>query len=154
MSIFARCARMLLLAAVCLAAVVPPVSAGVDLQSAASTRYNPADVLRAARTIYIRTNTVFFKPATLENGLLRRDEFQQWGLSITREEAEADLIIEVDRKLFTSSFVFSVIDPHAKKVVASGRVNSLGGTVEGKITDSFIKRMRQVRASSPSGQSK
>jgi hypothetical protein len=144
---------MLLLAALCLMVVVSPVSAEVDLQGGAA-RYNPADVLRAARTIYIRTNTVFFKPATLENGLLRRDEFQQWGLSITREEAEADLIIEVDRKLFTSAFVFSVIDPHAKKVVASGKVNSLGGTVEGKITDSFIKRMRQVRASAPPGQSK
>jgi hypothetical protein len=74
-----------------------------------------------------------------------QDDFQQWGIVITRDEGDADLIIEVGRKAFTTSFIYSVIDPRNKRVVASGRVNSIGGTVQGKITDSFMKKMRLAR---------
>jgi hypothetical protein len=86
--------------------------------------------------------------------LLQQEEFQQWGLVITREESDADLIIEVGRKVFTTSFIYSVIDPKNKRVVASGRVNSIGGTVEGKITSSFMKKLRSVRATPVSSPAK
>ncbi|HYY59075.1 MAG TPA: hypothetical protein VE842_17225 [Pyrinomonadaceae bacterium] len=136
-----------LLASICLLATV----ATSDAMPAAQTDARPdaADILRSARTIFIRTETIFFKPATLENALLKRAEFQAWGLAISRVEWDADLIIEVDRKLFTTRFVYSVIDRRTSMVVASGKISSIGGTVEGKISDSFIKRMRQVRASPP-----
>jgi hypothetical protein len=113
-------------------------------QSVATPR-SPDDVLRSARTIFIRTKSVYFKPSTLENSLLQQDEFRQWGLAVTRDEAEADLVIEVGRKAFTTSFVYSVIVPQTQMVVASGRVNSIGGTVEGKITHSLMKKLRAVR---------
>ena len=137
----------LLLASICLLATV----ATPDAMPAAQTDARPdaADILRSARTIFIRTETIFFKPATLENALLKRAEFQAWGLAISRMEWDADLIVEVDRKLFTTRFVYSVIDRRTSMVVASGKISSIGGTVEGKISDSFIKRMRQVRASPP-----
>ena len=116
-------------------------------QSEAS-RPSPNEVLRSAQTIFVRSKSVYFKPSTLENSLLQQEEFQQWGLVITREESDADLIIEVGRKLFTSSFIYSVLDPRNKRVVASGRVNSVGGTVEGKISDSLMKRLRLARSES------
>jgi hypothetical protein len=111
-----------------------------------ASRPTPNEVLRNAQTIFVRSKSVYFKASTLENSLLQQDEFQQWGLVITREESDADLIIEVGRKVFTTSFIYSVIDPKNKRVVASGRVNSIGGTVEGKITSSFMKKLRSVRA--------
>lgn len=138
-----RCA-WILVASFCLLSPVTLVSARNYPQSEAS-RPSPNDVLRSAQTIFIRSKSVYFKPSTLENSLLQQDEFQQWGIAITREESDADLIIEVGRKAFTTSFIYSVIDPRHKRVVASGRVNSIGGTVEGKITDSFMKKMRSVR---------
>jgi hypothetical protein len=106
---------------------------------------NSVNPLRSARSIFIRTKSVYFKPETLENSLLEQDEFQQWGLSVTRIEAEADLVIEVGRKVFTTSFIYSVIEPRSQKVVASGRVNSIGGTVEGKIRHSLMKKLRAAR---------
>ena len=114
-----------------------------------TVRPNPNDVLRSAQTIFIRTKSVYFKPAALEQKLLERDEFQQWGFVISREESDADLIIEVDRKLFTDRFVYSVIDPKSKRVLLAGNVASIGGTVEGKITDGFIKRLQRVRPLAP-----
>jgi len=140
-------AKTIILLILCFNITAPTTNAANELQAVAA-HPGSADILRAARVIYIRTNSVFFKPSTLENALLRREEFQEWGMEITRNEADADLIIEVDRKLFTTSFVYTVIVPRAHRVLASGRVNSIGGTVEGKISDSFIKRLRLVRAAS------
>jgi hypothetical protein len=142
-----RCA-WILIASCCVISPLTFVSARNYPQSdpqKEATRPSPNDALRSAQTIFIRSKSVYFKASTLENSLLQQDEFQQWGLVITREESDADLIIEVGRKAFTTSFIYSVIDPRNKRVVASGRVNSIGGTVEGKITDSFMKKLRAVR---------
>ena len=138
----------LLLAACLLTCGVAPAAA-IQAEQKEVARYNSNDVLRAAQTIFIKSKSVYFKATTLENSLLQRDEFQDWGLSVTRTEADADLVIEVGRKLFTTSFVYSVIDTKTNRVIASGRVNSIGGTVEGKITDSFIKKMKAVRSVPP-----
>lgn len=147
-----RCA-WILIASLCLLSPLTSVSAGHSPQGEA-TRSSPNDVLRSAQTIFIRSKSVYFKASTLENSLLQQDEFQQWGLVITRDENDADLIIEVGRKVFTTSFIYSVIDPRNKRVLASGRVNSIGGTVEGKITSSFMKKLRSVRQAPVSNQAK
>jgi hypothetical protein len=124
-----------------LLAFVQGAPGSVSNQDAAA-RPAADDPLRSARSIFIRTKSVYFKPSTLEHALLQHDELRQWGLSVTRNEADADLIIEVGRKVFTTSFVYSVIEPRTQRVVASGRVNSLGGTVEGKITHSLMQKLR------------
>ena len=118
-------------------------------QSAATAkiaRPDPYDALRNARTIFIRSKSVYFKPQSLEQALVNRDEFQDWQLVVTRDEADADLVIEVARKLFTNRFVYNVIDPRANRVLMGGRIGSLGGTVEGQLADSFVKKLRRVRA--------
>jgi hypothetical protein len=105
------------------------------------------EALRSARTIFIKSKSVYFKASTLEDELLKREEFLLWGLSITRDESDADLIIEVGRKIFTTHFVYSVIDVRTSHVVAAGKVDSIGGTVEGKISKSFMKKLRTIRSS-------
>jgi len=117
-------------------------------------RASPAEVLRSAQTIFIRTKSVYFKPAALEQALLDRSETQQWGLVISREETDADLIIEVDRKLFTNRFVYSVIDPRTQRVLLGGKIGSLGGSVEKQIANGFVKRMQPFRLFNPSAQPK
>lgn len=132
------------------ALLVLPLTAayGQGQNESETSRPSPNEVLAKAQTILIRSNSFYFKASTLENELLQSEEFQDWGLVITRDENDADLIIEVGRKKFTTSFIYSVIDPKNKRVVASGRVNSIGGTVEGKISKNFLKRMRAARPAS------
>jgi len=127
--------------------------AGQTPQSDA-VRKTPAETLRAAQTIFIRTKSAYFKPAALEQALLDRSEVQQWGLVISRDETHADLIIEVDRKLFTNRFVYSVLDPRTNRVLISGKIGSLGGTVEGQIANGFVKRIQPFRNFSPPAQTK
>ena len=144
MNILNRLAMLSLLATLCFVPTLPPARAQEKAQAEA-TKQTPTEVLKSAQTIFIRSKSNLFKPATLENSLLQRDEFQLWGIAVTRTQEDADLIIEVDRKVFTTSFVYSVLDPKTNRVVASGRVNSIGGTVEGKISDSFIKKLKLIR---------
>jgi hypothetical protein len=112
--------------------------------SPATVLADPATILRNAKVIYVRKESVFFKPAELENELLKRPEFQRWGLLITRTESDADLIIEVGRKVFTR-FVYTVIDRRTNMVVASGKLSSLGGTLSTKIAKRFVENMKRVR---------
>jgi hypothetical protein len=146
-----------LFVAICLfssLAVVNAQEPTQDQPQKEAARPSPNEVLRSAQTIFIRSKSAYFKASTLENSLLQEEEFQQWGLVITREEADADLVIEVGRKVFTTSFIYSVLDPRNKRVVASARVNSIGGTVEEKITDSFMKKLRTARQSPATTQAK
>lgn len=152
MTFLNRCV-LILIASLFLLTPFALVNGQENLQNLA-LRPSPNEVLRSAQTIFIRSNSVYFKAETLENSLLQQDEFQAWGLVITRDENDADLIIEVGRKLFTSSFIYSVLDPRNKRVVASGRVNSIGGTVEGKITDSLMKKLRTAHQQSAENQSR
>ena len=106
---------------------------------------DPATILRNAKLIYVRKKSVYFKAPELENELRKRPEFQRWGLAITRNEADADLIIEVGRKVFTTRFVYTVIDPRTDIVVTTGKLSSVGGTLATKIAKRFIEQMQQVR---------
>jgi hypothetical protein len=106
---------------------------------------DPTTILRNARLIYIRKKSVYFKAPELENELRKRPEFERWGLMITRNDADADLIIEVGRKVFTTRFVYTVIDPRTDIVVLTGKLSSLGGTLATKIAKRLIEQMRQVR---------
>jgi hypothetical protein len=129
---------------------VPPSApevAAAETNAPQTSVSRPADattILRNAKVIYIRKESAFFKPAELENELLKRPEFQRWGLVITRNEMDADLIIEVGRKVFTR-FVYSVIDRRTNTLVASGKLSSLGGTLSTKIAKRFVEDMKRVR---------
>ncbi len=144
----ARSLCVVLLACLCAFVLVPVARAQQSPQSESSgvaAHPRPSETLREAQTIFIRSKSVLLKPAALEQALLDRSEVQRWELVISRDETDADLIIEVQRKLFTNIFVYSVIDPHTQRVLLSGKVGSLGGTVEGQIANGFVKRMQRFR---------
>jgi hypothetical protein len=143
------CLSLLLLASLYTLPAVTTARAQQIAHQTDAARPSPLEVLRSAQTIFIRTKSSYFKPAALEQELLDRSEVQIWGLVISREEANADLIIEVDRKLFTNKFVYSVIDPRTNTVLISGKIGSLGGTVEGQIANGFVKRLQRFRPVSP-----
>jgi hypothetical protein len=121
-----------------------PIRGGQTPEAAARPTTDPATILRNAKLIYVRKKTAYVEAPEVENELRKRPEFQRWGLAITRDERDADLIIEVGRKVFTR-FVYTVIDPRTNIVVLSGKLSSLGGTLSTKIAKRFIEQMRKVR---------
>jgi hypothetical protein len=103
------------------------------------------ETLRAAKTICVRSLSGFFTREAMERELLKRSEFSKWGMTITRQEESADLILEVHRKRFTTRFTFSAVDPRSGRIMASDTASSIGGTIEPKLAARFINMVKAVR---------
>jgi len=112
--------------------------------NASSVTADSEAIVRSAKVIYVRSNSLLVGASVVEDKLQKRSEFQQLGLSITRDESAADLILELRHDLFTM-YVFSVIEPRTQLVIMSGKLSSLGGTVAGKVAKRFLKRLLQAR---------
>lgn len=111
------------------------------------TAADPATVLRRARFVFVRSDSVFISGSEVEDSLRKRKEFQAWGMVITRNEAQADLIIEITRKTLTRRFTFSVLDPRTSEVVTSGKTRSVlfGKKISNKIAEKFANRVKVYR---------
>ena len=108
---------------------------------------DPATVLRTARFVYVRSLTAFVDGREVEDSLRKRKEFRAWGMTITRDEGQADLIIEITRKPLSRRFTFSVVEPRTLAVVTSGKTRSVlfGKKIPNKIAEKFANRVRAVR---------
>jgi hypothetical protein len=105
---------------------------------------DPVRILGSAKTIYVKSSSVFVGEAVIESKLRKRSEFQQLGLVITRDPDAADLVLELKHDVFTK-YVYTAIDPRTSIVVASGKLSSLGGTVAEKVAKRFLKEMVKAR---------
>jgi hypothetical protein len=100
--------------------------------------------LKSARSIYVKSSSALVGHSVIEEKLQKRAEFSQLGLVITRNEADADIILEVHHDRFTK-YVYTAIDSRRNIVLASGKLSSLGGTVAGKVAKRFLKQVMQAR---------
>jgi len=105
---------------------------------------NVGEVARSARFIYVRSHTALVTTEDIENKLRKHPDFQRLGLIVTRREMDADLILEVRRSVLTK-FVFTAIEPETLILVASGKLSSLGGTVDAKVARLFMKQLVAAR---------
>lgn len=90
--------------------------------------------LESVKTIAVHSSTVWFDENNLEKALGQRPEFSGWGyrFATPRREDEpvvADLIIVINRPLFTWDWTYSIQDPSAKKSLASGKVTAINDAV-------------------------
>jgi hypothetical protein len=100
---------------------------------------------RRARVVLVESHTHYMKQAELEKALLGQQRFQQMGLQVTRNRASADLVISVLRAPFQNNFPYAVTDRGTGTVLFGGEVNSLLGTVYGKISKDFVEKLQAVR---------
>jgi hypothetical protein len=112
---------------------------------------DPATAMRQAKFIHVRSLSAFISDREVEDSLRKRKEVRAWGLIITRNEAEADLIIEITRKAFSRRYTFTVLDPRTMLVVTSGKTRSVlfGKNIANKVAEKFANRMRAVRPLPP-----
>jgi len=98
------------------------------------------------KKIFVHSKTMFLKAETLEAAFRKNNQFLQSGFVFTTSQYEADVIIEIVRAPFTTEFPYSIINPKTHLVIGSGKVNSVGGTVAGKITSGFMKQIPAINA--------
>jgi hypothetical protein len=152
-------ALVISIAAVCACAQTPRGDAAVrvysdsDARPASRTRTaadrdsridTPAEILRAARTIYISPNQ-HINSDYLEYKLDKLPEFGQWQLAIVKSRERADLVLEIRKTAL--NYIFSIIEPESSIVVAKGKVVAINGRVAAEdISHQIVKRMRAIRA--------
>jgi len=94
------------------------------------------------RRVFVRSEALLVRAAVVEDKLMKRAEFNQLGLVLTRNEADADIILELRHDVLTK-YVYSAVDAKTQTVIAGGKVSSLGGTVAGKVAKRFLKQLAQ-----------
>src|SRR5439155_17904400 len=112
-------------------------------QDISRTRFKPAETV-ATRRVFVRSKALLVRAAVVEEKFLKLPEFSQLGLAITRDESDADIILELRHDLLTK-YVFTAVDTRTQTVIAGGKVSSLGGTVGGKVAKRFLKQVARTR---------
>ena len=118
--------------------------------SAVIASANPQDILRTAKTLNIATRSMYFTPETLEKELVKQKDFEKLGLMVIKDMRLADLLISIDRPLFTYTFTYSVTDSKTSIVLDSGKVTAIdGGAAAGKIAKQLVSKWVKIRQPEP-----
>lgn len=123
-----------------LLAVVATAGFAQDTSTRPTTVSGPS-----AKKVFVRSKALLVRGAVVEEKLMKRPEFDQLSLAITRDEADADIILELRHDILTK-YVYSAVDTRTNTVIAGGKVSSLGGTVAGKVAKRFCKQLLKGRA--------
>ncbi|HEU4636405.1 MAG TPA: trypsin-like peptidase domain-containing protein [Edaphobacter sp.] len=103
--------------------------ADVPQSSAAIADAKPSQILKNAKTIAIHSKTSFLTVDTLDRALVRQKDWEKLGLTIVQDPRVADLLIEIDRPLFTYVHTFVIVDKRTSIVLGSGKVTAFDGTI-------------------------
>ena len=107
---------------------------------------DPVAIMRSARTMHVRSMTLYLEAQQLENELLKRPEFKSLELSLVSEASVADIIIEINRAEFSFNYAFSAMNPQTSMVIASGKVTAWNGHFAApRIAKDFLKQMQAAR---------
>lgn len=121
-------------------------------RSAEIAANTPKAVLGSVQTIFISSDTSFFDPIQLQNALRQRTEFEAWQLAIVDgydKRNIADIIIEVDRPLFTYTFTYQVTARSTGIVLASGKITAFDGNAAAPVlAKKIIDELKKARGAS------
>ena len=113
---------------------------------------NPKTLLRNARVIYVATQTGFIDTAQVQNELRKRPEFETWQMAIVdggRKRDIADVVIEIDRPLFTYLFTYRIISRANGIILATGKVTAFDGNFAAPmLAKRIIEEMKVARGES------
>jgi len=110
---------------------------------------NPKALLRRARIVFVSSDTSFFEDVQLQNALRKRAEFDTWQMAIVddwQKRNVADVLIDIDRPLFTYTFTYKITDIKNGMVLATGKVTAFDGNdAAPKLAGRIIEEMRVAR---------
>ena len=127
------------------------LAADVPQSSAAIVNADPKKILKDAKTIYLHSKTSFLTVDTLDRALTLQKDWPKLSLTIVQDQRVADLLIEIDRPLFTYVHTFVISDKKTSIVLGSGKVTAFDGTIaSGGLAKDIIKIFSTARLPPPS----
>jgi len=123
-----------------------PSADGPEQRPASKDDRAPLAALAKARTLSVITKTTFFNPGNLDKELLSSEEFRLLGMSVAGNTRTSDLMVKVDRPLFTYDWTYSVNDSYTGTTYATGKVTALdGGRAAKGIARKLIQDFERAR---------
>lgn len=121
-------------------------AAAAPESSAAIAGSDPRQILRNARTVYLRSKTSFLTVDTVDRALLQQKDWAKLGLTIVEDPRVADLLITFDRPLFTYVHTFVIVDKRTSIILGSGKVTAFDGTIaSGGLATDIVKILASAR---------
>ena len=118
-------------------------------ESARVAETNPKNLLRRARVMYVTSSTSFFESVQLQNELRKRDEFDRWEMAIVGRGDKydaADIVVEIDRPIFTYTFTYQITNRSNGIVLATGKITAIDGNVAApKLAARIMEEIRLAR---------
>ncbi len=107
----------------------------------------PIMSLAKARSLRVSSRTTYFTPFMLQKELLNKAEFRELGMNVIDGSKGGDLLVEVDRPLFTYDFTYSVADSRTGAIVATGKVTAIDGPHAAQgIARKIVQEVEKARA--------
>ena len=118
--------------------------------------FTPAQLLAMSRTIFVRSHSAYVRRKSIEDSLMKKKGFLELGYVVVKDEADADLLLEVDHTALTLRYPFTVTHRKTQVLVASGTVHSLRllNDVPGDTAASFVKQAKAARTAGATRASK
>jgi uncharacterized caspase-like protein len=118
----------------------------VSESGAPPAKPEPAELIRAARAVYVRSNTIFLKPKLLEDELLKQPEFQALGLKFVTEVKDADLVVDVTLPFLTWTWTYVVTHQASNIKLADGKIREItAGLASPKLAKDMAARLQTLR---------
>lgn len=118
-------------------------------KSAEIASKSPRALLAAAQTVYVMSGTSYFESVQLENELQKSKEFEAWNMAVIdgwQKRDVADILIEVDRPLFTFTFTYKIIDRANGIILSSGNITAFDGNIAAPmLRKRIIKDIQKAR---------
>ena len=110
---------------------------------------SPKNLLRRARVVFVTSSTSFFESVQLQNELRKREEFDRWEMAIVDRgdrHNTADIIVEIDRPVFTYTFTYQITNRSNGIVLATGKITAFDGNVAApKLAARIMEEIRVAR---------
>jgi hypothetical protein len=100
------------------------LAADIPQSSAAIANADPKRMLKVAKAVQIQSKTAFLTVDTLDRVLALQKEWSKLGITIVQDPRVADVLIQIDRPLFTYVHTFVIIDKRTSVVLGSGKVTA------------------------------
>ena len=109
----------------------PSFVARTGLQSPITTRasreFSRPGIGTTGRTVAVMSRSVWIKATSLEEALAENAEFAQAGMQVVAASSRADLVITLDRPIFTWTWTYSVRERQTGVVIAAGKLDAIDG---------------------------
>jgi len=127
----------------------PTTAVGAPVAPSA-TRPDPAEILRSCRTFAVSSKTVWFKPGLLQEALQKNEEFKDSGLGLTADEKQADVVIQVNRPLFTFDWTYVIAHRESGAKLGEGKIAAWDDkSVAPELAREVLARFKSLRPAAP-----